>query len=58
MAFAWNVLDFKVVVLQFDMPSGCAAIQLSGRFPVEEVGMIGENGEWFLGPDQVLLPMF
>ena len=39
------------------MPSGCSAIQVSGGFPVLEVGMVGADDEGSFCPSKIVSPV-
>jgi len=57
MHFAWDVFDFKPVVLQFCEPSSDMSVYFPRVLPVREIGMIGDEGEGVRRPCKVWSPV-
>ena len=55
--FARDVLQDVIVFLEVCMPSGCATVQVSGGFPVLEVGMVSADDEGGFCPSKIVSPV-
>ena len=55
--FAGDVLQDVVVFLEVHVPSGCVTVQISRRFPILEVGMVGVDDEGGFCPFKVMSPV-
>jgi hypothetical protein len=55
---SWDVFYDEVIVLQRGEPSCHSAVDVLGVFPVQQVGVIGEDGDGLFHGCQVWLPIF
>ena len=55
--FTRDVLQDVIIFLEVCVPSGCATVQVSRRFPVLEVGMVSANDEGGFCPSKVVSPV-
>ncbi len=51
------MLNDEVIFLEVGVPSSHLTVQLLGSFPILEVGVIGEDGEWGFRPSQIVSPV-
>jgi hypothetical protein len=52
-----NIFDLVIVFLEVSVPSCCPSVEVLGGFPVLEVGVVGDNYEWFFCPSEVWPPV-